>query len=247
MMAADRARFLAKLLARFQPAARQADASPPLLPLLEYVREPQAADWLRASMTTFAESVASFLPGHFEAYVRIYHPFGYGNETAAPAPSWRELAAATGVELRDPATAEALAYRGTESGQAEVGRLPPMLIAPLVEHLRRATTTAERCFFAVWEGHGALAAPLALEPTLELPHRRYHVFVGPIDGAHTSFSVVDFDHLSANLWWPADQAWCVATEIDFAWTYVGGPRSTIEALLKDARLEAVETTAAARW
>ena len=60
-------------------------------------------------------------------------------------------------------------------------------------------------------------------------------------------SAIPFAHQSANLWWPADRAWCVATEIDFAWTYVGGTRAVVDALLADPRLDAVETTAAARW
>lgn len=247
-MAADKARFLTTLLARFQPAARQADASPPLLPLLEYVREPSAVDWLRASLITFGESVASFLPGHFEAYARIYHPFGYGNGTGPRAPSWRELSAAAGIELRDPATAGAFADSGWEGEQAWTGSLPPGVIGPLVEHLGRATTTPDRCFFAVWEGFADSPVPLTLEPTLELPHRRYHVFAGPIEGAHTGLSsCLIIGHQSPNLWWPADQVWCVATEIYFAWTYVGGTRACIKGLLADPRLDAVETTAAARW
>jgi hypothetical protein len=244
-MTADGGRFLARLLARLRPATPRWDAPTPPLPLLEHLREPGAADWLHASMTTFAESVASFLPGHFEAYARIHHPF---DDARAGTPrSWRELLSAAGAELHDPAAAEAFAYGGWEGGQATVGRLPPLLLGPLLEHLERATTAADRCFFAVWEGHGDSVVGSTLEPTLELPHRRHHVFAGPIEGARTSFSVVDFYHLSANLWWPADRAWCVATEIDAAWTYVGGARRLIDALLADPRLEAVETTAAARW
>ena len=216
-MAAERARFVDRMLARFRPAPRQSDASPPLLPLLEYVREPQAADWLCTSVTTFSESVASFLPGHFEAYARIYHPFGYGAPPGTDAPSWRELPAAVGVDLRDTATAEALAYCGAESGQARIGSVPEALIGPLVDHLRRATTTPARCFFAAREGFGNSAVPR----TLELPHRRYHVFTGPIGSAHTNLSANLVGHQSANLWWPADQAWCVAIEIDFVCTYVG--------------------------
>ncbi len=219
----------------------------PSLPLLDYAREPHQADWLRLSMTTFGESVASFLPGHFEAYARIYHPFGHGSGTAVPAPTWHELAASAGVDLRDPKVAAEFASFGSGAGQAELGRLPSLLLSPLVEHLRQATTTADRCYFAVWEGHGDLVVPHTLEPTLELPERRYHVFSGPIEGALTSFSDIYFVHLSANLWWPTDQAWCVATEIDFAWTYVGGTRSLIEALLEDPRFEAVETSATAHW
>ncbi len=34
-----------------------------------------------------------------------------------------------------------------------------------------------------------------------------------------------------NLWWPEDRAWFVATEIDLAWTYVGGREALIEQLV----------------
>ncbi|MEA3218698.1 MAG: hypothetical protein QOJ19_4854, partial [Acidimicrobiia bacterium] len=44
---------------------------------------------------------------------------------------------------------------------------------------------------------------------------------------------------SPNLWWPDDRAWIVATEVDFAWTYVGGSSELIEELLNEARLEAL--------
>ena len=45
------------------------------------------------------------------------------------------------------------------------------------------------------------------------------------------------DH-SPNLWWPDDRAWCVATEIDLAWTYVGGSAALISDVLASPRLEA---------
>ena len=244
-MITDSIRVLAQLLGARQPAAHP--PYPPSLPLLEHICEPRPADWLRMSMTTFAESVASFLPGHFEAYARVYHPFEYDDDSAAATSSWRELSAAAGADPRDPAAAEAFAFRGVQGAQARVGRLPTALIQPLLDHLKPATTTPERCFFAIWEGHGGLAVPPTLMPTLELPHRRYHIFAGPIEAIRTNFSAVAFDHQSANLWWPADQAWCVATEVDFAWTYVGGARSCIRTLLGDPRFEAVKTTPNALW
>jgi hypothetical protein len=43
----------------------------------------------------------------------------------------------------------------------------------------------------------------------------------------------------ANLWWPQDRAWCVATEIDLAWTYVGGQAGLIRQLLAQTRIEAL--------
>jgi hypothetical protein len=221
--------------------------APPILPLLEYAGETGAADWLRASLTTFAERVASFLPGHFDAYVRIHHPFDDGSGSPATALSWRELAARVGRDLRDPAVFADFALHGVPNMQAPVGTLPLALIDVLLEHLRPATAAPEACYFAAWGGHGASVVPYDLEPRLDLPHRRYHVFAGPIEAARTSYSVILFSHQSANLWWPADRAWCVATEVDSAWTYVGGTRAVVDALLADPRLDAVETTAAARW
>ncbi|HET9425803.1 MAG TPA: hypothetical protein VFO55_10560, partial [Gemmatimonadaceae bacterium] len=76
------------------------------------------------------------------------------------------------------------------------------------------------------------------EPRLRLPSRGYHVFTGPIDAATTSLSRSELGHQSANLWWPADHSWCVATEIDLDWTCVGGPASAIEAILHDGRFKA---------
>jgi hypothetical protein len=218
--------------------------SPLSLPLLQHVRTLDAADWLRESLTTFAQSVASFLPGDFEAYARLYHPWQGGKGTP---PTWRELAAAADVDPNDPVACESLIWAPQRQFHVDVGSVPRSVIDPLVEHLRPATTTPERCWFAVWEGFASSVVPAGLKPKLELPHRSYHVFTGPIEGALTSYAAESFVHQSANLWWPADHAWCVATEVDHAWTYVGAARSTIRALLADARFEAVETTATARW
>jgi hypothetical protein len=43
---------------------------------------------------------------------------------------------------------------------------------------------------------------------------------------------------SPNLWWPDDRAWCVASEIDLAWTYVGGTEALINDILANSQLEA---------
>ena len=42
-----------------------------------------------------------------------------------------------------------------------------------------------------------------------------------------------------NLWWPDDHAWCVASEIDLAYTYVGGSRKLIEQVLELPALESL--------
>jgi hypothetical protein len=218
----------------------------PHLRLLTHLNTLDAADWMVKSLTTFARNVSSFVPGHLPAYARVYHPFdgdGSGNHPR----TWRELEALTGEKLRDRGTAADFALTNAANVQARVGNLPLPLIEALLEHLAPTTTTPERCYFAVWEGYGDSVAPPGLNPKLELPNRAYDVFFGPVAAARTSLSVSPNSHRSANLWWPADQAWCVATEIDFAWTYVGGRRDCIAAVLTDPRLEAVETNALADW
>ena len=45
----------------------------------------------------------------------------------------------------------------------------------------------------------------------------------------------------SSLWWPEDQVWCVATEIDFSWTYVGGSGACIRALIEAQELETIPT------
>jgi hypothetical protein len=73
---------------------------------------------------------------------------------------------------------------------------------------------------------------------VELPHREYFLYRGPVEAALATVGLGDEDQV-ANLWWPQDRAWFVATEIDLAWTYVGGPAGLIAALLADPRIEAL--------
>ena len=46
------------------------------------------ADWIVESLTTFAESVESFVPSGFAAYVRIFHPARLRGRPVA----WAEIA-----------------------------------------------------------------------------------------------------------------------------------------------------------
>jgi hypothetical protein len=217
------------------------------LALLTPLVDPAATDWLCASLTTFAENVSSFLPGNFPAYARVYHPFDSGADSTIATLSWRELAARAGRDFSDPATATDFAYCGVPDDQARPGSASPGILRALVEHLRPATTTSAECYFAVWEGFAGAVVPPLGSPQLELPNRVYNVFVGPVEAALTSLDPTPWCHRSPSLWWPADHAWCVATEVDSAWTYVGGPRTCIDAVLADPRLDSVETSAQSRW
>lgn len=147
------------------------------------------------------------------------------------------------------------------------GSLPTEVIPELVEVLRRHTSTPDRVWFAVWNGYsglvfddsgigttdlsawpesriesgrrrravGARRQPPS-SPSFDLPGRAYWLLSGPIEAATESLGRGRWEQ-SANLWWPEDRAWCVATEIDFSWTYIGGAESLIDALLASPSLE----------
>jgi hypothetical protein len=138
----------------------------------------------------------------------------------------------------------------------------------LAELLRTGTTTPGRCWFCVWDGYGwdnvqmmtatqreaagqlrppreALSTlpdpiPAAVRegPRVRLPARDYLLYRGPVEAAVATVGLAG-DEQTANLWWPEDRAWCVATEIDLPWTYVGGAAALIERVLSDGRIEAL--------
>ena len=62
---------------------------------------------------------------------------------------------------------------------------------------------------------------------LHLPERDYMVYHGLITEA-----AVSFGRQHANLWWPDDRSWCVATEIDLGATYIAGSDEVIDAVVR---------------
>jgi hypothetical protein len=131
---------------------------------------------------------------------------------------------------------------------------------------RAWTSTPELCWFCVWDGYGWGDAPRLLswpdgtpelnlapesrpesatapgavghEALVHLPHRDYLLYSGPVEQVAAPARLSGTEQ-TANLWWPDDRAWCVASEIDLAWTYVGGPAGLIGRLLADERIEAL--------
>ena len=70
---------------------------------------------------------------------------------------------------------------------------------------------------------------------VSLPGRDYLLFKGTVTQAEGWGD-------GPNLWWPEDRMWCVASEIDFPYTYVGGSRELIEEILCHPALEALPAT-----
>jgi len=76
---------------------------------------------------------------------------------------------------------------------------------------------------------------------VRLPGRDYLLLEGPLSAATKIgywASPTWFLHQSPNLFWPADRAWCAASEIDFDSTLIGGSTELIQAILDTPRLDA---------
>jgi hypothetical protein len=58
-----------------------------------------------------------------------------------------------------------------------------------------------------------------------------------LTGVLVSVAATGFDRPTAGLWWPADRAWFVATELDLDWTFVAGGTQLVERLHQNPRLE----------
>jgi hypothetical protein len=233
-----------------------------------------AADWIAPRLGAFGSGVGGIIPAGFEAYARVLHPADSADEHAR----WSSVAATTGKVAHalmqfhalvgvgpydyDVDTAE---WTGTVPDQ---GDLEPESLAALLEVLARHMP-AQRCWFAVWEGHGWLPggsrsrvtfvatsdgtlppaatkrhfAAVDYDARVELPQRNYLLFGGPLAAA---LEIGDWPTAqwflphSPNIFWPDDRSWCVATEIDLFCTYVGGSRALIDDLLADERLEVWE-------
>jgi hypothetical protein len=214
---------------------------------ITWLTDVSAADWIAPLLHPFNLDTASVIPEGFEAYCRIFHPVEPDwPETRTR--GWAEIAAEKGriahpemqfhMINRSVDTPAPLRYDRGHGPQW--GSLPLRERRELVELLRSETTTPGQCWFCIWEGfgfHENLSGG-----RVRLPSRDYMLYTGRIELALMSLEpLFDGDSSSPNLWWPEDRAWIVVTEIDFAWTYVGGSGRLIERLLANETLEVLPT------
>ena len=229
---------------------------------VELLRDASEGEWLRERMDDWtmrrAAIVRSVVPEGFEAYARIFHPARRETDgVAGEEVRWSELAALNGkvahpgmqyhrlLGIDDPRE------RDDAPGldPPHEGDLPEAICRALLDVLGEHTRTPGACVFAVWAGYGSFdERALRGVSQLELPAREYYLYRGGIEQALTFY---DWERevwtpQPPNIWWPEDRSWCVATEIDFMETYVGGDRACIERILAHPALEALPISPDAR-
>jgi hypothetical protein len=210
-------------------------------------------EWLKDRLYPISKSrgtqVCSVIPANFGAYARVLHPARQGSDGQV-AVKWSDVARWSGRVAHPEMQWESISRPRTEperepswESEPDVGFCPPDVLLPLVEIVRKYSSGEDGCWACVWEGWGGIGAAFPEVPRIELPWRSHLLFWVPFELLEEGiFGGPGGARISPSLWWPKDHSWCVATEVDFAWTYVGGSQSCIEAVLSDARLEALVTS-----
>ena len=222
---------------------------------VEFSEDVSEARWVEESLSEFGK-VRALLPEGFSAYARVFHP-AYLDENEEQPVRWSTVATWTGRTVHPLMQFERIAnlrendgdiYKDPPWGTAPVhGSIPEGECRTLIDVLRGFTSTPDRCYFGLWDGYGYLAQGLYKESSrVRAPGRKYLLFCGPLEG------VMSFLIGERPFWgdtpsiWPADRAWCVATDIDLYDTYLGGSDECMKAILNHPILEALPATLDAR-
>lgn len=226
------------------------------------------AEWVIEGLVAREHTVRSLVPDGFEAHSRVLHP-AYSYELDANGypinqrwVRWAEIAELNGTTMHAEAQFEAITGLDRYNDQTSMDHgQPPLWRAPagdgsldldvikeLVPILGAHTDTREHCYFAHWGGFGYIE----LDRTQIMawfgypwPNtgRDHMLFQGPVGSAAISLNDPPFHFQSPNVWWPEDQAWLVATDIDLDSTYIGGSAACIEAICSHPDIEALRTEA----
>ena len=124
-----------------------------------------------------------------------------------------------------------------------------------VEVLAAHTTTAHRCFFALWDGWGFTPTVGQGAARVRLPGRDYFLFTASAAdlGQREQWRQVLCPPAGHPSWveppdpalvWPADRAWCLVNDVDPHYAGIAASSAAVEALLAQPSLDAVRTTLA---
>ena len=181
---------------------------------MEALLDTTPADWLLRSRTPDLQLI-TYGPAGFETYARLRF-------------------------IRDPLRP------GEQEADVDVAEDHPSDL----EQSRRAlhllasfTSAAQECYFCLWEGYADMPLPPEARdgPLVELPHRRFALFRGPLHDIDSWADDFGGGHPVAPpaFVWPADHRWCFTADVDPHWAGIGADRAAITALLAAPGLDVV--------
>lgn len=201
--------------------------------------------WLREHLCPFGRYVAgSVVPAHYDAYARILHPAR--SISGRWEVRWEDIAKWSGrtyhVDMQFEAIASPVRGRPVAGHKPWDGSVPDSLpfnrVCALADILGRFTANPKEIYYCVWTGYGGLEERPAIG--VRLAHRKYYLYTGELEGVK-NFHLGRHHHRPPEYWFPVDKSWCVATDMDLYWTYVGGSQSCVREVLASHRLEALES------
>ena len=214
--------------------------------LLKPVTDVLAAQWVLESLKPFnTYCVGSVVPPVFACYARIFHPgWRVAGDIRIPV-RWSEMAAHTGrtahrlmqwpsflgmSRIDDFVNAD-----GTVIAPPDEGTLPTAVYLPLRVVLA-SHTDCRGVWLAVWPGFGQDYKNFVPDTaSIDRGQRWWDLFRAPLDQMDLSF--YEGMDQTANMIWPDDHSWCLATDIDLNTTYIGGREPLIQDLLAGDALE----------
>lgn len=180
---------------------------------LTYSTDTSAADWI-ANSDTPAMQLIFFGPATYEAFARLCF---------IPDPTSPDQDEAD-VQKSDDHPSDITQTRRT------------------LHQLSRFTTTPNDCYFCLWEGYSDIPLPVDVShgPLVTVPHRRYALLHGSLDDIETWESLGTGGPIAPPAFaWPADRAWCFASDVDPHWAGIGATQAAIDSLASDSELDVV--------
>ena len=209
--------------------------------MLKSVPDVRPAQWILDGLDPInRHRVASIVPRGFERYARIFNP-GWRLEGRERVPvRWADLANRTGCRAHALMQWQSIAASASDiQDPPDEGTLPPMVSGPLGDILS-SHTGPESCWLAVWRGYGGYYSEHVPKTRfIENASREWDLFRAPLAEMDISFYAFVYYgvHQTANMVWPDDRSWCLATGIDLNTSYMGGGAALIRDLLESEQLE----------
>jgi hypothetical protein len=121
------------------------------------------------------------------------------------------------------------------------------MLRPTLEVLREHTTTPDDVYYCLWDGWGLDNWPPSMltGQRVEIPNRSYLLLHGTLsdfgdwDAVEASPGHPRFHLPDPAFIWPADQAWCIANDVDPHYAGIGATSTAVEHLLAVRGLDIV--------
>jgi hypothetical protein len=176
--------------------------------------------------------IGNMIPAGYPAYLRVMHPVQRLYEEHVEEVSWREVAAASGLQVTALSVFEdLLPLDDIDVGLPSGDYLGDALCGRLAEILAIHTRFPRACTFLFGVYWGEYFPEGTAMPNVELDGTRFSVATGSCRDA-CGFSVYP------SMWWPTDRNWIVSTPADSQSTLVGCGRDAAQELLADPVIEA---------